>query len=82
MNKLGNFCLLVFLSGSILLFLACNVIEVSELSKGIGIAGFFLLVTSPIGMAVSALTRYSNYRKVTEEREKVFFESLQRELLG
>jgi hypothetical protein len=33
-------------------------------------------------MAVSALTRYSNYRKVTEGREKVFFESLQRELLG
>ncbi len=79
-EKIGTFCLLIFLSGSILLFIACNEVMGAVLSRGVGMVGFFLLVTSPIGMAISALTHYSNDRKVAKRREQEFFEMLHQDL--
>lgn len=79
MRKIGFFSLVLFLIGATLLFVACNCLVAAELSTTVGIAGFCLLVISPVGMATSAIAQYSLYRSNTYKREELFFNSLTRE---
>lgn len=80
-ERLGAVCLFGFLFGSILLFIACNVLTEAVFTTEVSLAGFFLLVVSPIGMAISALARHSQFSKISVKRERDFFDSLQKEVV-